>query len=209
MATSSSLSMACAVCGASLQMDVSGKRLYGYRVCSSCHSNFAMKRALAHILDLVFYSIITFFLTIFIFILAGIGGAVVESATKSENQGGSIAMMILLLCSLGLIFLFLAKDGFKGHSPAKAMLGLQVIDDLTGRPANFWDSFQRNLPTQIPFAHWYVLYQLLQYDGRRLGDGWSRTKVIWKPYRDKSPFLSRKQLQAQLAAKAAGTAAGS
>src|SRR5579859_184605 len=196
--------MVCSICDASLDMGVSSKRLYGYSVCGTCHSSFAMKRAFAYILDTVFFSILAVPLTLFILLLSGISGAAVGAATHNDNSAGNMAVLVFFMCFFGLLFLFIAKDGFAGHSPAKAMLGLQVIDDLSGRPCNFWDSFQRNLPPQIPLVHWYILYQLLQYDGRRLGDGWARTKVIWKPYRDKAPFLSRKQLQAQLAAKTAG-----
>jgi uncharacterized RDD family membrane protein YckC len=201
MATTSA-GMACSICDASTILPE--KRLYGSYVCSTCHSSFAMRRAFAHILDVVLFTVVTVPFTFVVLLFSGISGGIVGAATNSDNRGANVALMVFFLCMLGFVFLFLAKDGFAGHSPAKAMLGLQVIDDLTGRPANFWDSFQRNLPTQIPFMHWYVLYQLLQYDGRRIGDGWSRTKVIWKPYRDKAPFLSRKQLQARLAAKAAG-----
>ncbi|HZR27640.1 MAG TPA: RDD family protein [Terriglobales bacterium] len=196
--------MICSICDASLDMDTSGKRLYGYNVCGTCHSSFAMKRAFAYILDTVLFCIVAVPLTFFILLLSGISGAAVGAATHNDNSAGNMAVLVFFACLFGLLFLFIAKDGFAGHSPAKAILGLQVIDDLSGRPCNFWDSFQRNLPPQIPLVQWYILYQLLQYDGRRLGDGWSRTKVIWKPYRDKAPFLSRRQLQAQLAAKAAG-----
>lgn len=194
--------MVCSVCDA--PMLLAGKRLYGYSICEKCHSDFAMKRAFAYIVDMTLWSVVCFPLSIFIILLSGISGAVVETATHNNNSGANMAMLVFFVCILGSMFLVLAMDGFKGHSPAKAMFGLQVIDDLTGRPINFWDSFQRNLPLAVPFMPLYAAFQIFQYDGRRMGDGWARTKVIWKPYRDKAPFLSRKQLQAQLAAKAAG-----
>ncbi|HTC94429.1 MAG TPA: RDD family protein [Terriglobales bacterium] len=194
--------MVCSVCAA--PMLLAGKRLYGYSICEKCHSDFAMKRAFAYIVDMMIWSVVCFPLSIFIILLSGISGAVVETATHNNNSGANMAMLVFFVCILGSMFLVLAMDGFKGHSPAKAMFGLQVIDDLTGRPINFWDSFQRNLPLAVPFMPLYAAFQIFQHDGRRMGDGWARTKVIWKPYRDKSPFLSRKQLQAQLSAKAAG-----
>src|SRR5258708_9773311 len=201
MATTSA-PMACSICDASTVLPE--KRLYGYNVCTKCHSDFAMKRAFAYIVDMTLWSIFCFPLTFFIFVLSGISGAVVGAATHNDNSGANMFVFVLFVCCLGTTFLVLGMDGFAGHSPAKAMFGLQVIDDRTGRPANFFDSFQRNLPLAIPFMPLYAGYQLFQSDGRRIGDGWSRTKVICKPYRDKAPFLSRKQLQARLAAKAAG-----
>src|SRR5581483_11598292 len=109
--------MICSICDASLDMETSGKRLYGYNVCGTCHSSFAMKRAFAYILDTVLFCIVAVPLTFFILLLSGI-----------------MAVLVFFACLFGLLFLFIAKDGFAGHSPAKAILGLQVIDDLSGRP---------------------------------------------------------------------------
>lgn len=204
MATSGA-PMVCAVCDESLILPQ--KRLYGYYVCDKCHSDFAMKRAFAYIVDMTLWSVVCLPLTIFIFILSGISGAIVGAATHNDNSGANMAVLVFFLCIFGAMFLVLGMDGFKGHSPAKAMFGLQVIDERTGRPANFWDSFQRNLPLAIPFMPLYAGYQIFQFDGRRLGDGWSRTKVIWKQYRNKAPFLSRRHLQAQLAAQTSGKTA--
>jgi uncharacterized RDD family membrane protein YckC len=195
----------CSVCDQPLILPQ--KRLYGYYVCDKCHSDFATKRAFAYLVDMTLWSFLLFPLTILIFAISGISGAVVAAATHNDNIGANMAVVVLLLCVLGEAFLVLGLDGFKGHSPAKAMFGLQVIDDRTGRPANFFDSIQRNLPLAIPFMPLYAGYQVFQFEGKRIGDGWSRTKVIWKQYRNKPPFLSRKQLQAQLAARAAGKSA--
>jgi uncharacterized RDD family membrane protein YckC len=203
MATSSAR-MVCSICDASTVLPE--KRLYGHNVCTKCHSDFAMKRAFAYIVDMTLWSIFCFPLMFFIFVLSGISGAVVGAATHNDNSGANMFVVVLLLGCLGAALLVLGRDGFAGHSPAKAMFGLQVIDDRTGRPVNFFDSIQRNLPLAIPFMPVYAGYQLFQSDGRRIGDGWARTKVIWKPYRDKAPFLSRRQLQAQLAAKIAAAA---
>jgi uncharacterized RDD family membrane protein YckC len=180
------------------------KRLYGYYVCDKCHSDFVMKRAFAYLVDMTLWSFLCFPLTFLIFFISIGSGLAVGAATHNDNSGANMAVVVFLLCLLGQMLLVLGLDGFKGHSPAKAMFGLQVIDERTGRPANFFDSIQRNLPLTIPFMPLYACYQLFRFEGRRIGDGWSRTKVIWKQYRHKPPFLSRKQLQAQLAARAAG-----
>ena len=163
-----------------------------------------MKRAFAYLVDMTLWSVLCFPLTIFIFLVSGISGAVVGAATHNDNTGANMAVVVFFLCLIGEMLLVLGLDGFKGHSPAKAMFGLQVIDERTGRPANFFDSIQRNLPLAIPFMPLYAGYQIFQFEGKRLGDGWSRTKVIWKRYHNKPPFLSRKHLQAHLAARATG-----
>ncbi len=201
MATTGVL-LVCSICNDSLPRPE--KRLYGYNVCGRCYSDFATKRAFAYLVDMLLWSVVSLPLGILIFVVSGISGVIVAGATKSDNQAAGAFMLVFLLGILASILILLGRDGFKGHSPAKAMFGLQVIDDRTGRPINFWDSIQRNLPLTIPFVPLYVAYQVFQYDGRRLGDGWARTKVIWKAHRDRPPFFSRQELQVQLAAKAAG-----
>jgi uncharacterized RDD family membrane protein YckC len=76
------------------------------------------------------------------------------------------------------------------------MLGLQVIDERDGRPAGFWDSLQRNLILLVPFMPLVIAVFLFQGDGHRTGDGWARTKVIWKDYRHCLPFLSQRDQKA-------------
>ena len=201
MATTGVL-LVCSICGEPLASPQ--KRLYGYNVCSRCYSDFATKRAFAYLVDMTLWSVVAVPLGFFIFLISTLSGVVVAGTTKSDNQATGAFLFVFVLGILIGTLLVLSIDGFKGHSPAKAMFGLQVIDELTGRPINFWDSIQRNLPASIPFMPLYVAYQVFQGDGRRIGDGWARTKVIWKAHRDRRPFLSRKELQAQLAAKAAG-----
>ena len=194
--------LVCSICDEPLPR--AEKRLYGYNVCSRCHSDFASKRAFAYLVDMLIWSAVSIPLGFFIFVISGISGVIVAGTTKSDNQAAGAFGFVFLLGILASMLLVLGLDGFKGHSPAKAMFGLQVIDELTGRPINFWDSIQRNLPFFIPLMPLYVAYQIFQLDGRRMGDGWARTKVIWKIHRDRPPFCSRREIQAQLAAKAAG-----
>jgi len=194
--------LVCSICNQPLS--TAEKRLYGYNACSRCYGDFASKRAFAYLVDMLLWSVVSVPLAFFIVVISGISGAIVAGTTKSDNQGAGAFMFVFVLGILASILIILSRDGFNGHSPAKAMFGLQVIDDRTGRAINFWDSIQRNLPLAIPFMPLYVAYQIFQLDGRRMGDGWSRTKVIWKAHRDRSPFLSRREVQAQLAAKSAG-----
>ena len=202
MATTGVL-LACSICNEPLAR--AEKRLYGYNVCDRCYSDFATKRAFAYLVDMLLWTVVSIPLGFLIFVFSGISGVIVAGVTKSDNQATGAFMFVFVLGILASIVIVLSRDGFKGHSPAKAMFGLQVIDDRTGRPINFWDSIQRNLPLSIPLMPLYVAYQIFQQDGRRMGDGWARTKVIWKAHRDRPPFFSRQEIQAQLAAKAAGT----
>ena len=63
-----------------------------------------------------------------------------------------------------------------------------------------------------PMGWWYVfgsasltllIVQIFTGNGLRLGDEWSRMKVIWKQYADRAPFLSLSGIQAQARARAA------
>ena len=99
--------------------------------------------------------------------------AVIGSSHKDIKTAGSLTSWIL-------IFVTLCKDCFSGHSAGKAMCGVRVIDETTGKPGGIWASFKRNLPLVIPLVPIFVGFQLCE--GHRTGDGWSNTKVIWKKY---------------------------
>ncbi len=70
------------------------------------------------------------------------------------------------------------------------MMGVQVVDEIIGKPVGFDPSFKRNLPLIIPLMPLIVAFELPK--GKRIGDGWARTRVIWKKYKDKAPFAIRK-----------------
>src|SRR5260370_8411910 len=135
--------MACSICDASTVLPE--KRLYGYNVCTKCHSDFAMKRAFAYIVDMTLWSIFCFPLTFFIFVLSGISGAVVGAATHNDNSGANLFVFVLFVCCLGHTFLLLGMDCFPVHSPPKAIFGLQAIDVRTGHHPNFFHSFPSTL----------------------------------------------------------------
>ena len=190
----------CPLC--SVPLEGYAKILYGHRVCGKCHQDFALRRAFAFFLDNMIIQLVVFLLTIIILIGAAMMGAAATAASGGNNEfGGNFALLVFFLMMLVLFFFAIGKDGFSGHSAAKYMLGLQVIDAHTGRPGNFWDSFLRKLSLGIPFMPLYVLYQLLSADGGRMGDGWAGTKVIWKKYRDQEPFLSHRERQNRIRAR--------
>ena len=77
---------------------------------------------------------------------------------------------------VGFPMMFFCKDGFGGRSPGKALMGLHVLDTETLGPIGFGSSFKRNLPLLIPFMPLIVAVLLLK--GHRIGDGWSRSRVV-------------------------------
>jgi len=157
----------CPLCG---RKEVAGElcRLYDTWVCADCRGTLSHRRQAAFILDLL------------LFLIAGNG---IRWSIQLAG-GGAIADAPFMLAWLLLFFL---KDGYRGTSPGKWLLDLQVVDDETLRPAGPWASLKRNLIfllCPIPFV-------LLASDlptGRRWGDRWAKTIVIWRRYADRIPF---------------------
>lgn len=73
-------------------------------------------------------------------------------------------------------FLYLNKDFFNAKSPAKRILGFQVIDKKTNNPANEFQCFVRNLTICIAWPL-EVIVGLINPE-RRIGDFLANTKVI-------------------------------
>ncbi len=159
----------CPICGSSEHLGDKLKELYDRSVCKKCHSGFMNRRIGAFIIDL----------NIWIWVLLPLFGVIGQF---DEISGGTLNNLDLLTY---LIFVF--KDGFKGQSPGKKLMGVQVVDKTTGQPIGFLASFKRNLPLLIPLAVFFIWAELRE--GKRLGDGWANTRVIWEKYRDKAPFV--------------------
>lgn len=140
--------------------------MYGHEVCSKCRNAFAYRRDLAYIIDTLLYFGCPF---LYFRLVYGV-------ATP-------------LLIALGLWAAFLLKDGFEGHSPGKAILGLRVISEEDGEALGFGRSLMRNLPMLIPFAPIVMYFELGK--GHRTGDGWSKAKVIWKRFASNVVFLPK------------------
>lgn len=163
--TASQMPTACPVCGRDRWMGTKAKMLYGQPVCSKCHSAFANRRQAAFVVDTIIYGLV---LTV-AFTLAGVSDADTVRGTA-----------FLLFPVFGL------KDGFRGSSPGKALLGVQVVDERTGQPGGFGGAFKRNLILIVPFVPLIIAFTL--GSGKRWGDSWAKTRVIWKKYRDRAPF---------------------
>ncbi len=165
----------CPLCGKSEHM-AKAKPLYNHMVCKKCYYGFANRRQLAFFLDGVFWRILMiplFFAFGFAMATFGYGEEIIEMAA---NIAGFVFMG-----------LFICKDGISGYSPGKAIMGVRVIDRMSGEPIGWWASFKRNLPLLIPFMPIIVGISLCK--GKRVGDGWSQSKVIWKKYASHPIFL--------------------
>jgi len=197
----------CCLCGNWLQFGA--KALYGYQVCPKCHSDFAWKRAFAYLLDAVFIGAVAGVLIVVVLIV----GLVMVGAAQSahSDEAATAGAMLFLFMYAGIILMQLAliilRDGFNGMSPGKRILGLQVINTVSGVPARFGDSFKRNIILAVPVLPIVVAVQIFTANGVRIGDEWAQTKVIWKQYADRAPFLSLSGIQVQARGRAAASKA--
>lgn len=152
------------------------KMLYGTPVCKRCYYRFANRRQLAYIVDAMIWWPISFVL--------GYGlGLILES--------GSLAPSISAFLYIGfgwVIFpmIFFCKDSFGGHSPGKWVCGVRVVYRDGVEPIGIASSFKRNLPLMIPLMPLVVAFLLQK--GHRLGDGWAKSKVVWKRYANHPVF---------------------
>ena len=152
------------------------KTLYGHRVCSKCYYAFANRRQMAFFIDRVLWIIPNLAIGFMFGLAVAYSGSTLTPQSKS--------MINLISWPLFLVFLF--KDGFRGYSPGKLLCGVQTIDRTSLAPIGFGASFKRNLPLLIPFVPLLVAFQLCS--GKRLGDGWSNSMVIWKKYEKSHVF---------------------
>lgn len=160
-------SHSCPFCNRSDGMWEKAKMLYGVPVCKKCSNDFTNRRFLAYVIDSVAW---TFFPVFFIGTL----------------QPFIPRQILVIPAILLIVFGFLLKDGFKGKSMGKAILGLQVLNTQTGRPIGMGGSIIRNLPFYIPFAPLMIAFSF--HKGPRIGDSWAKTKVVWTKQLGKGPF---------------------
>ncbi len=153
------------------------KQTYGYGVCKKCHYAFANRRQIAYLVDAILITIPNI--------------AVIFALALMIPPPGMLFSILAFACNVVIFSVFIFKDGFNGHSPGKALMGVQVLDSRTGQPAGFSHSFKRNLPLTVavlPIVGGYIMlvvvlviaFQIAK--GFRLADSWAHTRVIWKKY---------------------------
>lgn len=151
------------------------KTLYNSIVCPKCYYGFANRRQLAFLIDFLIFRVILFFLMF----AYGALLATIKSIEIPINQSRLFFEIIMWP-------IFLIKDGFDGQSIGKKLMGVTVIREDKGDSADFPDSFKRNLPLLIPFMFLIIACRLEK--GKRIGDGWAKTKVIWNKYKNQELF---------------------
>ncbi|MCZ6836833.1 MAG: RDD family protein [Planctomycetota bacterium] len=159
----------CPLCHSSKKMRKPLK-LYGVPICRKCYYRFASNRQAAYVLDWIAWALIT------IVIVIGFDKAMISLQVSI----GMIDILEFLFYWFLLPLVFFCKDGFAGHSLGKLICGVRVLHRETFEPIGFVPSLKRNLPLLVPFMPLIIAFLLQK--GYRLGDGWAKTKVIWKKY---------------------------
>lgn len=125
-----------------------------------------------------------FIMTLIVFLIAA-PGFISVFAQAFEVDHGPVSMpvgKIIVPFIIGFSIYF-NKDLLNGQSPAKRLLKLQIIDDMTGRPAGPLKCLMRNCT--MMFWPLEVLL-LIKNPGKRLGDKIAGTSVIYTENPEKS-----------------------
>lgn len=192
----------CPVCQSPKWRSRKELKLYDIRVCKRCYYRLANRRHVAFVIDILALNMAQFILWFLI-------GRVSEGMTLMTPAGFDMVVMgIDAFCILAFAF----RDCFGGHSPGKALMGVQVVSADTLEPIGYALSFKRNLPILLlqgadfvvvlvsPIAGVLaslivvVLFLVMAYQlnrGPRWGDRFAGTKVIWKKHRHRVPFDTR------------------
>ena len=155
------------------------KKIYGHDVCKKCFYRFANARQIAYLIDALLMTAVNLGVAILL-----------NRVLESTSLPRAVAIAISYAYSITTISLFICKDGFGGYSPGKRLMGVQVLDDKTMKPIGFFPSFKRNLFILIgviPYGIFVsgILMLVVAYQdpkGYRFGDGFAKTRVIWKKY---------------------------
>jgi uncharacterized RDD family membrane protein YckC len=156
------------------------KAIYGHPVCKKCFYAFANRRQLGYLVDAVLITIIN--LGIVYGLQSTLGRARIDEAFRA---------LTVFVVSAAITCLFLLKDGFNGGSIGKKLADIQVLDERTGQPIGFGQSFKRNsvlLFGLIPYAGALLSLAIIitiaiqVAKGYRIGDRFAQTRAIWKRY---------------------------
>lgn len=182
MRTSAAEKSNCPICDGEVKTKAM-RMLYNVPVCKKCRNGFANRRQGAYILDYICLWMLS--------ALFGVGLGILFPEAFDSNRPHSTAMEWFWLAYTWLLIplFFALKDGMHGYSPGKRVCGVRAVDGDTLEPIGFGRSFKRNLWFLLPIAPLIILVQMIK--GRRLGDKWARTKVIWSKYKHRVPFDTR------------------
>lgn len=169
----------CPICGTAKKIK-RFKTLFNVKVCVRCRNKFANRRQLAYIIDSVLLQVLSFFVGL------AIGGLAAGPRGMTPQQQDFLDWLLLAIGWLVMPLIFAFKDGFNGYSPGKRLMGVRAVDQITQEPIGFAQSFKRNVVLIIPLLPLFVAFQLIA--GRRLGDKFAGTRVVWDRYRHRVPF---------------------
>ena len=127
------------------------------------NSNPRINRILSMFLD---HCIMCLLIVPLVFLIFGLG------ALMKDNLNNRIGIILVFIP----FFIYLNKDFFYAKSPAKRILGFQVIDRKTNKPANELQCFVRNLTICVAWPS-EVIVGLINPE-RRIGDFIANTKVV-------------------------------
>lgn len=161
------------------------KPLYGTPVCARRRNGFATQRQTAYLVD---YALLALLTALPLVLYNGVAGPAFLCSLGFPQFMGDDVITIVAACASTV--LFLVKDGFTGQSPGKALTGVQVVNSRTLEPIGPWQSFLRNLVLLVPLVG-PLLVAGTMMGGKRWGDGWAGTRVIWKKYRHRPVFDPR------------------
>ncbi len=181
--TATAVVVHCPLCARQLDAPELEKPLYGVVVCSKCRHGLASRRSLAYITDLVIWQVAAIAPLYYLHLIPSLAPA--GMSIPGVGAGGVIEIVLMYAVALSLYF----KDGFKGMSPGKLVFGVRVVDVDTHEPIGFRRSFKRNICLIVPLA-WLVV-ALTMTNGHRWGDGWAKTRVIWRKYAHNPVFDKR------------------
>lgn len=167
----------CALCGRKITA-WRRRSLNGFGVCRRCWGGFVNRRQAAFLIDFVLFWMLLYLPTV-------LPAAV---TIRGFRSGPSSEIIVVVTWLLTLFFAF--KDGFSGYSPGKYLMGVRVVDMATRTPIGFWQSFKRNIHLSIPAFRILaiVVIGFGSWPGRRWGDRWAETLVIWCKHARKPPF---------------------
>lgn len=181
-ASAAAFSSPCPLC----RKPISGRdrlSIYDCTVCKRCWSNFANRRQTAFLIDLLVLSVPFFWII-----------QITEPLWRGTWLGSHDWATFVVFFGL-----FSLKDAFRGISPGKWLLDLQVVDQVTMKPTGLRASLKRNLHlcmAAIPCAGLPLLLiegASVGY-GLRWGDNWARTKVVRRSLAHHPPYDMRGRL---------------
>ncbi len=112
--------------------------------------------------------------TVFILILGNLSCAFFLKVFPQFPYVIYISWTLFVILGVGYI---LFKDGFKGRSLGKKIMGL-IVRKENERPCNFSSSFLRNFTLFLPLINFYEFYLFLKgHNNPRLGEKISKTKI--------------------------------